>query len=57
MIPPAMTWKRSWTIIRKVQANLVPQTPGYQKYLRSEIARMDIFQKRRFIEETKEVTA
>jgi hypothetical protein len=39
MIPP-MSWARCWRIIRHLQANGLPTTPGHLNYLRSEIDRM-----------------
>lgn len=47
-----MMWDRSWVIIRKVQRNEIPDTPGWKKYLESEIARMSPAQRARFYQET-----
>ncbi|PKG32910.1 MAG: hypothetical protein CW742_05650 [Methanoregula sp.] len=52
MMIPEASWPRTWRIIRRVQRNEIPQTPGYQKYLQQEIRRMSPEQYARFIQET-----
>jgi hypothetical protein len=51
MIQPPMSWARCWRIIRYIQTNGLPKTPGTLAYLNQEILRMDRYQRARFDQE------